>query len=280
MITYYLGIPEHPFAVFITLAVVGFSFFLVLAALSHAFFFKWKKQRFHPDYKPDIKQIRQSLKWSAYSIGGNALLMLPLHMLIIAGHSQVYYRVDDYGWPWLITSALLILLISETMTYWIHRALHGKWLFKHIHKPHHDFRVPTPWAGVAFNPLDSFAQAFPHHLCVFLFPVHAGVYTLFISFVTVWAVMIHDRLSFMPWRGINYTGHHTLHHWYYNCNYGQFFTFWDRIGGTYRDPEEVHDRIPKSVLRPHITRGWFKKNQPSKPAASLPDAHSALSAES
>ena len=91
--------------------------------------------------------------------------------------------------------------------------------------------------SLSFNPLDSFFQALPHHLCAFLFPLHAGVSLLFISFVTIWAVAIHDRVSLVrhPW--LNYTGHHTIHHHFSKYNYGQFFTFWDRVGGTYRAPE-------------------------------------------
>lgn len=30
--------------------------------------------------------------------------------------------------------------------------------------------------------------------------------------------------------------HHTIHHSKFLYNYGQFFTFWDRIGGTHMDP--------------------------------------------
>lgn len=29
---------------------------------------------------------------------------------------------------------------------------------------------------------------------------------------------------------------HTMHHLYFNYNYGQFTTIWDRLGGSYRKP--------------------------------------------
>jgi lathosterol oxidase len=248
-----LGLPNHPVVVFLTLTIGGFLYFLTLASISYGIFFVWKRDRFHPGYQPDRDDIKNSLKWSFYSVSGNAALMMPVHLLIAGGYSKIYWNVGDHGWGWMAAQVVLILAITETLIYWIHRWLHSDWLYHHIHKPHHQFVVPTPWAGVAFNPLDSFAQALPHHLCLFLFPVHGGVYLTFIGFITLWAVMIHDRLSFMPWRGVNYTGHHTLHHWYYNCNYGQFFTLWDRLGGTYRDPENAPD-VPVEVLRPHILR--------------------------
>ena len=35
---------------------------------------------------------------------------------------------------------------------------------------------------------------------------------------------------------INGSACHTIHHYYFNYNYGQFTTFWDRVGGSYRKP--------------------------------------------
>ncbi len=39
-----------------------------------------------------------------------------------------------------------------------------------------------------------------------------------------------------PFMGAKY---HTAHHVYYSCNYGQFFTFWDKFYGTLRVPGET-----------------------------------------
>jgi len=79
----------------------------------------------------------------------------------------------------------------------------------------------------------------PHFLCVFLFPVHIGVYLGMLVFVSVWTVLIHDGVSYVRNPAVNYTGHHTAHHRYNKDNYGQFFTFWDRVGGTYRTPDDA-----------------------------------------
>lgn len=256
------GLPETPWVVFLTLSLGGILSFLAMAGLSYLFFFIWRKKRFHPDYKADWNENFSAIRWSIFSVLGNAVLMMPFHVLIAQGHSKMYYNVSDYGWEWMLLSAVGILVITETCVYWIHRALHSNLLYGALHAPHHKFRVPTPWVGVAFNPLDSFAQALPHHLCVFLFPVHIGLYTVFVSFISLWAVMIHDRLSFMPWAGVNYTGHHTLHHWYYNCNYGQFFTLWDRLMGTYVNPESVRNEVPESVSPPHQTLAFFRGRLP------------------
>lgn len=37
---------------------------------------------------------------------------------------------------------------------------------------------------------------------------------------------------------INSSAHHAVHHLYFNFNYGQYFTLWDRLGGSHRQPNE------------------------------------------
>ena len=37
---------------------------------------------------------------------------------------------------------------------------------------------------------------------------------------------------------VNGAACHTMHHLYFNYNYGQFFTLWDRVCGSYRKPNE------------------------------------------
>ena len=247
MVNHMLGLPDDPLSVFVALVVGGYLYYLALAGLFYGYLFVWRKERYHPEHEPDRAHTRRSLKWSFLSIAGNAVLTAPIHWAIANGYSQIYYDLDEQGWAWLGVQAALVLVITETMIYWIHRGLHSD-LFWPVHATHHSFKVTTSWTGVAFNPLDSFAQALPHHLCAFLFPMHVGVYLFFVAFVTLWAVMIHDRVSMVRWPVINYTGHHTLHHWYSAYNFGQFFTFWDRWMGTYRHPDTARGEVPSVVM--------------------------------
>ena len=217
----------------------GWTFYLFVAGLSYLTFFRWGRRRFHPDYRADAAENKKAIAWALISLAGNAVLTAPFHWAIARGHTRVYFDVAERGWAWLAASVVLYLVVTETLIYWIHRALHHPLVFRALHGKHHEFRLPTPLVSVSFHPLDSFLQALPHHLCVFLFPVHLGVYGSFLVFVTVWAVLIHDRLTWLPFWLVNYTGHHTAHHLHVRCNYGQFFTLWDRIAGTYRSPADL-----------------------------------------
>ena len=45
---------------------------------------------------------------------------------------------------------------------------------------------------------------------------------------------------------VNGAACHTMHHLYFNYNYGQYTTLWDRLGGSYREPnEELFSRESK-----------------------------------
>jgi lathosterol oxidase len=224
---------------FLLLSIAGLLFMLPLVLGSYFVFFVWHKRRFHPRFVADVATNRRALVLSVLNVVGSAALTSPVHWLIIGGHTRVYYSIADRGWGWFVTSIVLYLVVVETTVYWIHRALHTRWLYKHVHRLHHEHRVPTPLSSYSFHPLDAFLQAVPQHLFVLFVPVHLGVYVVFLSFTAVWTVLIHDRVPFVHWRGINNTDHHTVHHWFQKYNLGQFFTLWDRLGGTYRDPEAL-----------------------------------------
>lgn len=248
MVSHLLGLPETPLVTFLTLVGGGLSVFFILGALSYMFFFVWRRREFHPEYEADRPSVRKAMKWSAISVIGNAILVAPFHYFLAQGYGGIYWDVGEHGWGWLFGSVLLMLVWGETLIYWIHRALHGDFLFGKLHHIHHQWRESTPWVGVAFHPLDAFFQGLPHHIFAFIFPVHAGVYLLSVSMVAVWAVSIHDRISFVRWPWLNNSGHHTLHHWYSDYNFGQYTTFWDRLCGTHKSPFRDCEDVPEGVL--------------------------------
>jgi lathosterol oxidase len=246
-----LGLETTPFNQFISLAVGGVGFYFLISGLSYLIFFVWGKKRFHPDYAENKEELRHQMKWGVIGVIGNAALMLPLTYMMATGHSQAYFDVSERGWPYLIGSIVVYVAFTETCIYWTHRWLHTDFGYKHLHHIHHEWRTTTSWVSMAFHPVDSFLQALPHHLMIFLIPLHGSIYFVMLTFVSIWSVIIHDRVSIVRWGAINYTGHHTLHHWYYTCNYGQFFTFWDRLMGTHMDPakEEKNPEVPEGLLR-------------------------------
>ena len=149
-------------------------------------------------------------------------------------------------------SIVTFILFTDWLIYWIHRWLHHKLIYKYIHKDHHRWKVPTPFASHAFHPVDGFLQSCPYHIYPFLFPLHKYTYLVLFVLVNVWTVSIHDGEYRVPkclQPFINGSAHHMDHHLYYNYNYGQYFTLWDRIGGSFRNPSAYEGKGPWADLR-------------------------------
>ncbi|KAG0052696.1 c-5 sterol desaturase [Gryganskiella cystojenkinii] len=142
------------------------------------------------------------------------------------------------GWGYVAFTIAAFLFFTDFGIYWIHRWLHHPLIYKRLHKPHHKWIVPTPFSSHAFHFMDGYSQSVPYHLFVYLVPMHQFVYLGMFTFVNFWSVLIHDGEYLVSHPAINSAAHHSVHHLYFNYNYGQYFTLWDRVGGSYRKPSE------------------------------------------
>ncbi|KAH8196208.1 hypothetical protein TruAng_009624 [Truncatella angustata] len=216
--------------------IFGTVLYLICATLSYVFIFD-KATLKHP--KVLKNQVSLEIKHALASTPYIALLTTPLFLLEVRGYSKLYATMADGPGLWYdIAQFPLVILFTDFGIYWIHRFMHHPRVYKYIHKPHHKWVVPTPYASVAFHPVDGFLQSFPYHLYPFLFPLHRYTYLGLFFFVQIWTVVIHDGEYVSKNEIINGAACHTMHHLYFNYNYGQFTTLWDRIGGSYRRPDE------------------------------------------
>lgn len=250
------------FTLYSITAVGGWLLYFITASLGYVFLFD-KRYKLHPNFLPN--QERLEISYATWSIPFMALPTVPLFLLEVRGFSKLYmhsnmvdsevldsnttegehwntnslFQYCTQDWTFVLVSIASFLMFTDCLIYWIHRGLHHRLLYKNIHKPHHKWKVPTPYASHAFHPIDGFLQSLPYHVYPFLFPLHKIVYLGLFVFVNVWTVSIHDgdyRVPILLQPFINGSAHHTDHHILYKYNYGQFFTLWDRIGGSFRYP--------------------------------------------
>ncbi|MEZ5024346.1 MAG: hypothetical protein R2728_13985 [Chitinophagales bacterium] len=97
-----------------------------LSGLSYYVFFVKKKDKYHPKYKKKPEKIKASIKWAIISLVGNAIVVAPLHLLMLKDKTKIYYNVGDYGIGWLIISIFLYLFVTETSIYWTTDGCIGK----------------------------------------------------------------------------------------------------------------------------------------------------------
>jgi len=232
------------FGVWFILSIGGILMYISFAALSYLLIFDKSAEK-DPLFLKN--QVAKEIGLSLASIPFMGVLTTPIILGEIYGYSKCYDNVEEYGMPFLILTIFTFLFFTDCGIYWIHRALHSKYLYFWCHKPHHWWKIPTPFASHAFHPVDGWAQSLPYHIYVFLFPTHKWTYLALFVFVNFWTISIHDGDYRVPgfFRPIlNGAAHHTDHHLLFNYNYGQFFTLWDRIGGSYKTPL-VHESPEK-----------------------------------
>jgi len=214
----------------------GWMLYLSIASLSYFIFFD-KRLKNHKLYLPN--QIQQEISVAVKSI---PLMAIPSSFIFLAevrGWSKLYESLDAYGGMWYIILTIpLYLLFTDTCIYWIHKWLHLPIFYGPIHKTHHRWIVSTPFASHAFHPADGFLQSLPYHIYVFLIPLNKYVYLLLFFFVNMWTISIHDNVHIYDGKVLNGAEHHTIHHRQYYYNYGQYFTFWDRLCGTHKLPSK------------------------------------------
>ena len=231
----------------------GVLVYYVFATASYVFVFD-KATFNHPRYLKN--QIRLEMRQANVAFPIMALLTAPWFLLEVRGYAKIYDTVaEGPGWWYNIAQFPLFFLFTDFCIYYIHRGLHHKSIYKHLHKAHHKWIMPTPYASHAFHPLDGYAQGLPYHIFPFLLPLQKFAYVALFIFINIWTVLIHDGEYVADNPIINGAACHTMHHLYFNFNYGQFTTLWDRLGGSYRKPND--ELFKKELKMCHTT--WNKQ---------------------
>lgn len=118
---------------------------------------------------PTRETIIDQMQLAQASLFVYAALPILSEFLIESGVTRTYFYVDEVGgWGWYAIYFVVYLALVEVGIYWMHRTLHtNKFLYKYVHGLHHKYNkqvTMTPWASIAFNPLDGILQVSrPHH---------------------------------------------------------------------------------------------------------------------
>uniref|UniRef100_A0A8D0H0M3 Sterol-C5-desaturase n=1 Tax=Sphenodon punctatus TaxID=8508 RepID=A0A8D0H0M3_SPHPU len=225
--------------------------YLSFASLSYFFLFDHSLKK-HPQFLEN--QVQREIKYALSALTWMSIPTVAIFFVEVRGYSKLYDNIEDspYGWFGVILSMVSFLLFTDMGIYWIHRFLHHKHVYKRLHKPHHIWKVTSPFASHAFHPVDGFLQSLPYHIYPFLFPLHKVTYLGLYIIVNVWTISINDGNYHVPVflrHIVNGSAHHTDHHLYFDYNYGQYFTLWDKIGGSYKSPTSFEGKGPHDHLK-------------------------------
>lgn len=231
--------------------VAGVFVYYVTSAIFHYFCYvhPQSEEIFKDRLRPETSVILDQIALAQSSLFLYVMLPVFSDWLVEEGYTMCVYTIDEMGGvlPYLFFTVVYFACV-EIGIYWMHRTLHtNKWMYKHIHLLHHKYNQAhtlTPWASIAFNPLDGILQACPYVICMLFVPCHYLTHICMVFFTAIWSTYIHDSMDFNidPIMGSKY---HTVHHTHYMYNFGQIFTFCDAYWGTLRVPTEKTGIIKK-----------------------------------
>jgi Delta7-sterol 5-desaturase len=213
-------------------------YFLIVGALWWLCYVKkavhWKARRTQ-DVALSSAQFLSEIKWS---LGTSALFALMGAVLFLhwrVGGTSLYLEWSKYGPLYPFLSLCILLVVHDAYFYWVHRLMHRPRFFRRIHRVHHQYRSPSPWAAFSFHPWEACIEAAIFPVLLYLVPMHVGVLAFWLIFMTVTSVFNHLGYELYPrwvWTQMIGATHHDLHHREVAGNYGLYFTWWDKWLGT------------------------------------------------
>lgn len=142
---------------------------------------------------------------------------------------------------WLFLGIQLATAVGhDAYFYWTHRMLHLKPFFRRAHMTHHRSITPTVWTGYSFSWMEGLVQGMFLPMWLLVVPMSDLGITAFFVHQLARNVTGHSGFE-LAWPGfsrgfftrwISTATHHDMHHSEGNCNYGLWFTWWDKLMGT------------------------------------------------
>lgn len=230
--------------------------YIVFAGLAFLVFYRllrkrWRQRKIQERF-PEKEDYRRELGYSLVTILIFALFGYAVFSNWLRPHTRIYLDVDQFGWPYLFFSVVLMIVLHDAYFYWTHRLMHTRLLFRRFHAVHHESTNPSPWAAFSFHPLEALVEAGIIFPIVFLIPSHPLALLQFMAWMTLFNVLGHVGYEFFPrWvtrnplaRWLNTSTSHNLHHSDFRSHYTLYFRFWDVICRTdHRDYLATLERL-------------------------------------
>jgi sterol desaturase/sphingolipid hydroxylase (fatty acid hydroxylase superfamily) len=226
-------------------ALIGLHFgrYLLTAGAAWLFFFGWKRNPLTATRRLQPEPFRrEDLKRELLASVVTAVLFGTLFGVVFGGRPPLLLTRTGWGAALEFCGWLgFVVLVHDTYFYWSHRLLHHRRIFPVVHALHHRSTNPSPFAALAFHPLEAVMQVI-WAVPLVLVPIPSLVWLAF-SFLAIFVnVLGHCGVEPYPLRWqqhpvlkwLNFATMHNRHHLEFEGNFGLYFSVWDRVMGTSR----------------------------------------------
>jgi methylsterol monooxygenase len=215
-------------------------FFLVLYKLKLPSIEQFKCNNEKWPWEEDPEKWKNMFNKTLKVVVYHNLVLAPILSLIINWHEAMRPRVSYDSLPNITEFGLQIIfciLVEDAWSYWLHRLLHHKALYKHIHKIHHDHKVTVSLVAEYAHPIEFiFVNVFATMLGPIILRNNMHMYTqlCWIAMRIFHTTMLHSGYEFgvCPSRFVPVLSHsafHDYHHLSFKDNYGSYTIIWDYI---------------------------------------------------
>ncbi len=156
------------------------------------------------------------------------------------------YPPLELNWINGLGTLLLLVVLYDAWFYWMHRLMHTKALYR-FHSLHHQSIAPTVWSNYSDSYTDAFGMQSFYIIVAVLLPIPAEILIIHRILDHINGQIGHsgfeffaDRFTRAPSPMLCVT-FHDQHHQYFNYNFANFFSVWDRLFGT------IHPEYDKTV---------------------------------
>lgn len=235
--------------------IVNFGVMVCSAGALHWYFYSRKKQdntlKFsHRDMMRENRtfkfgdQVKDNMFWSLTS-GVTQVSLYQALTLWLMGNN--YVPTISLGTNPVLFIAIIVLLPvwSAFHFYWIHRFLHVPFMYTRVHALHHRNINIGPWSGFSMHPVEHFfyISSMCIHWIIPSSPIHVAFHVMYLAPGAAMTHTGYESLLIKNKRQLELgTFYHTLHHRYYECNYGNQEMPWDRWFGTFHNGTEQSTR--------------------------------------
>ena len=205
--------------------------------------------KFNPKYPP-TKLVLKEIFRSARGVLICSLQMHGIYTLHDRGALPAFPGVgflnpaghaNDLPLAHALAGALILYAWGDAHFYWTHRLLHTRWLFKNVHKVHHESFNPDPFSGLSMHWLES--------------SIYFSAGPMICPFTPLWmSRVIMVGLLLFPLEGhhghgtweVEGSNNHYIHHSKFNWNYGSS-PLWDHIMGTNYVPNATQSSVRERI---------------------------------
>ena len=220
---------------------VNMGFVLAIAGGLHWYFYMQKGQgkTLKFDRRDQAKanraflfadQVKDNMFWSLASGVAQLTAFQVVTMWLMAnGYVPVITLASNP--VWFVLWIVLLPVWSAFHFYWVHRFLHVPFLYIRVHSLHHRNINIGPWSGFSMHPVEHvlYLSSLCVHWVVASHPIHLIFHVLYQGPGAAMTHTGYEDLLIKDKRSLALgTFYHTLHHRYFECNYGNQEMPWDR----------------------------------------------------